>query len=89
MNTAISLIRIATLLALATLGIILIFGEEQDNSLWGLLFHILVNKSVGIGSIYAMIKLYKRWSTCDRWLIRFEAWNTKADEKSNLLHRRF
>ncbi len=81
MKIAESLIRIALLLILSSVGVLLIFCEERDENIWSFVLHVIMDKAIGVGCIYSMIKLYDRWSKTDRWIARFEAWNTKGLEK--------
>ena len=81
MNKTESLIRIAILLTLAIVGFGLVFGEEQDESLWDFTLHVIFDKAFGVGCLYLMGKLYSRWSKTDKWIARFEAWNAKGLEE--------
>ncbi len=80
MNITESLIRIAIILTLACVGFALIFGEEQDENLLVFFLHVILDKAIGVGCIYAMTKLYDRWSKTDKLISRFEAWNAKGLE---------
>lgn len=81
MNKTESLIRIAILLILATVGFGLVIGEEQDENLWSFFFHVIFDKAMGVGCLYLMSKLYSRWCKTDKWIARFEAWNAKGLEE--------
>ena len=81
MNKTESLIRIAILITLTTVGFGLIIGEEQDESIRHFFLHVIFDKAVGVGCLYLMAKLYSRWCKSDKWIARFEAWNTKGLEE--------
>lgn len=81
MNITESLIRIATLVALASLGLLLVFGEEQDENILLFLWHFLFDKALGMGCLFAAFRLYGRWSKTDTLIARFEAWSQKGLEE--------
>ncbi len=80
MNTTGSILRIATLLILGFAGFILILCEEQDRNLWIFFWHVVLDKAIGVGCVFSMVKLYERWSRTDKWVARIEAWNSKGEE---------
>lgn len=76
-----SVIRIAILIALAAVGTSLVFCEEQDENLCNLLIHVILDKALGAGCIYTMVRLYSRWRRNDRWIARYDAWAAKDLEQ--------
>lgn len=76
MNKTISIIRIAILLALGMFAMVFLFGQEQDDSAWTL-FQILIDKALALAAFWYMVRLYKRWSKIDLWLM---AYNKMCDE---------
>lgn len=86
MNKAISIIRISILVALSCIAIILIFGKEQDANLLTWTFSLIIHKSVGIGIIVLIVRLYKRWSKIDPWLIAYYKMCDEVMEKPNPMY---
>lgn len=72
MNKTISIIRIAILCILFSVGFLCIIGEEQDENLLAFFFHVIVDKAIGFGLCFYAARLYKRWSKVDPWLIAYE-----------------
>ena len=68
MNKTISIIRIAILFALSMVAFLLIFGEEQDADIFSWAFRFVIDKAIGIGTVFLIAWLYKRWSKVDPWL---------------------
>lgn len=83
MNKTISIIRIAILFALGMVAFLLIFGEEQDADLLTWTLHFIIDKAVGIGVLFLIARLYKRWSKIDTWLIAYEKMCDEVMEKPN------
>lgn len=83
MNKTISIIRIAILFALAGIAAILLFGEEQDESLSAFFIHFIVDKAIAAALIYSALRLYNRWSKVDPWLKAYDKECDKAMEESN------
>lgn len=83
MNKTISIIRIAILFALGMVAFLLIFGEEQDENLLTWTFRFIVDKVLGIGIIFIIARLYKRWSKIDPWLIAYDKMCEEVMEKPN------
>lgn len=83
MNKTISIIRIAILLVLGCFAILFFFGEEQDETVFFFLLHVLVDKTLGIAIIIYTGRLYKRWSKVDPWLIAYEKMIDEVMDKPN------
>lgn len=83
MNKTISIIRIAILIVVGCLSILFIFGEEQDETIFDFLFHVLVDKTLGIALIIYTGRLYKRWSKVDPWLKAYEKMLNEVMDKPN------
>ena len=47
MNKAYSIIRVCILLIIGCAGALFLFGEEQDNSFFAYLFHLILDKALG------------------------------------------
>lgn len=80
MKTIASIMRIALLLALGIPAILLLTGEETDETqaLW--LLHLAADKAAGLILGYAFVRLYGRWAKTDPWLSRIDAWNRKETD---------
>lgn len=72
MNKTISIIRIAILFSLGMVAFLLIFGEEQDADLLSWTFRFVIDKTIGIGTVFLIARLYKRWSKIDPWFIAYD-----------------
>lgn len=83
MNKTISIIRIAILFALGMVAFFLTLGEEQDANLLHWTLRFIADKAIGIGSIFLIAQLYKRWSKVDPWLIAYEKMCDEVMEKPN------
>lgn len=68
MNKTVSIIRIAILFVLFGLAVILLFGEEQDESLVFFFLHMVMDKAMAFALFYSIGRLYKRWSKLDPWI---------------------
>ena len=86
MNKTISFIRIAILFVLGMVAILLIFGEEQDANLLTWTFRFIVDKAVGFGTMFLIVRLYKRWSKVDPWLITYDKMCEEVMEKPNPMY---
>ena len=86
MNKSISIIRIAVLCALFTFGMIFLFGQEQGDSTWTL-FQILIDKAFALAAFGYMVKLYKRWSKIDPWLMAYDKMCDDVMEEPNPLYK--
>lgn len=56
-----SIIRLITLIALGTLGVILIFSQEEDAGSLSFLLHVLCDKAAGALLIWSTARLAARW----------------------------
>lgn len=77
MNKTISIIRIAIISVLFALGMIFLFGEEQNENLFAFLFHVVVDKALAFVIFFYIGRLYKRWCKIDPW---FKAYDKMCDE---------
>lgn len=68
MKKAISIIRICILLTVGCIAILFIFGEEQNESIFGFFFRFIIDKLVGIVLLVLTFMLYEHWSRHDRWI---------------------
>lgn len=69
-----SAIKIAVLLALASLGTVMLFCEEQDAGIMPFLCHVILDKGIAAMSLLAMALLYGRWRVSDPWLAFYHRW---------------
>ena len=83
MNKTISIIRIAILLVLGCFAILFFFGEEQDETVFFFLFHVLVDKAIGLALFIYAGRLYKRWSKGDPWFKAYEKMLDEVMDKPN------
>lgn len=86
---AISVLRVAALLALSFVGICLLFGIELDSDIAMWQRHSLVDKGLAIASFYGLFKLYVRWKDSDWLIMAYDKWSNidehedSASQKSN------
>lgn len=74
MKKAISIIRICILFTVGCIAILFIFGEEQNESILGFIFHFVIDKLVGIVLLVLTFMLYEHWSRHDRWIHHAAHW---------------
>lgn len=79
MNKTISILRIAVLISLGLFAFLFLFVEEQDESTVGFILHFLLDKSLAILAILAMVVLYKRWLKEDEWLQAYDKFSDVED----------
>lgn len=72
MNKTASIIRIAILSVLFGLAVILLFGEEQDESLVFFFLHMVMDKAMAFALFYSIGRLYKRWCKLDPWIRAYD-----------------
>lgn len=79
---AISIFRISVLLVLSVVALIGIFSEPLDDSAtWFADFFL--SKGIGALAIYAIYKLYPRWSKTDKWIAAYHDSCCKALDTPN------
>ncbi len=71
MKTATSILRIAVIIILGTLGLILLFGEEQDETALTFALHFLADKAMAVSLIALAIFFYCRWRKSDSIIKRY------------------
>ena len=77
---AIPLFRISVLIVLSVVAFIGIFSELLDDSAtWFADFFL--SKGIGALAIYAIYKLYPRWSKTDKWIAAYDKWSEKGLEE--------
>lgn len=69
---ALSIIRIAILVALSGIGIVLLLGEEQGNTLFPFPLQVLFDKTLAFATLYAVRHLYPRWRRVDPWISAYD-----------------
>lgn len=74
MNTAKSLIRIATLVILGLSGLMLLLDSMENASELRWALHILVDLPIAALLLYLFHRLYQRWSATDKWLKAYNRW---------------
>ncbi len=80
MNKAISILRIAILFAVFGIGMLFLFGEEQDESNVAFFFHFIFDKALAFGAGYLTYVLYRRWSKSDKLIAAYDRWSIKGLE---------
>lgn len=85
MNKTISTIRIAILFILGFSATILLFGEEQDESITYFLLHTIMDKSLAFALFFYFGRLYKRWSKVDPWIMAYDKMCEEVMEAPNPL----
>lgn len=63
MNKAYSIIRVCILLIIGCAGTLFLFGEEQDNSFFAYLFHLIIDKTLGFLLLALTIFLFNKWAS--------------------------
>lgn len=87
MNKAYSIIRVCILLIIGFAGALFLFGEEQDNSFFAYLFHIILDKALGFLLLALTIFLFNKWRKHD-WLLQFfDKLCDEADETPTTMSR--
>lgn len=87
MNKAYSIIRVCILLIIGCTGTLFLFGEEQDNSFFAYLFHLILDKALGFLLLALTIFLFNKWRKHD-WLLQFfDKLCDEADETPNPMSR--
>lgn len=87
MNKAYSIIRVCILLIIGCAGALFLFGEEQDNSFFAYLFHLILDKALGFLLLALTIFLFNKWRKHD-WLLQFfDKLCDEADETKNPMSR--
>ena len=74
MKKAISIIRIAILAIMGSVGTIFLLGEEQDDTALAFFLHFLLDKAFGLAMLAAMVYLAARWIDKDKWLKAIVKW---------------
>ena len=83
MNKALSIIRICILMIIGCIGTLLLFGEEQDNTFFGFVIHLIIDKTLAILLLGITISLYAKWRKHD-WLLQFfDKFCDEADDEPN------
>lgn len=68
MTKTISILRIAILFIMGSAALALLLAEEQDAGTLAFILHVIADKAIAAGLIFATVRLYKRWSKVDPWL---------------------
>jgi hypothetical protein len=74
MKKAISILRIAILALMGSVGVLFLLGEEQDEEILPFILHFLFDKLFAIFMIAFMLYLAIRWSEKDEWLQAIDKW---------------
>lgn len=74
MKKVISILRIAILALMGSVGTLFLFGEEQDDTIISFCLHFLFDKVFAIAMLAAMIYLAARWIDKDEWLKAIVDW---------------
>lgn len=74
MKKTISILRIASLVILCTVGTLLLFGEEQNESATAFALRLILDKTLAIAMFALMAWLLDRWARKDEWLKAIDNW---------------
>ncbi len=74
MKKAISILRIAILALMGSVGVLFLLGEEQDEEILPFILHFFFDKLFAIFMIAFMLYLAIRWSEKDEWLQAIDKW---------------
>lgn len=74
MKKAISILRIAILALMGSVGVLFLLGEEQDEEILPFILHFLFDKLFAIFMIAFMLYLAIRWSEKDERLQAIDKW---------------
>lgn len=74
MKKAISILRIAILALMGSVGVLFLLGEEQDEEILPFILHFPFDKLFAIFMIAFMLYLAIRWSEKDEWLQAIDKW---------------
>lgn len=83
MKKAISILRIAILALMGSVGTLFLFGEEQDDTILSFCLHFLFDKVLALALLAAMFMLFAHWSKTDPLLKAIDKWCDDADEAPN------
>ncbi len=72
MKKTISIIRIATLLAICAAALVFIFCEDQDEDFAACLLHFCLNKTFGVIAFILVCLLSSRWDKSDPWIKAYD-----------------
>lgn len=73
MKKAISILRIAILALMGSVGVLFLLGEEQEER-EGCFLHFLFDKVFAFAMLAAMVYLAARWIDKDKWLKAIVKW---------------
>ena len=82
MKKAISIFRIAILALMGSVGVLFLFGEEQDETVLSFFLHFLFDKVFGLAMLAAMYVLFWRWCKTDNWLKAINEWCEEIDAQA-------
>lgn len=77
MKKAISILRIASLVILCTVGTLLLFGEEQNESATAFTLRLILDKALAVAMFALSAWLAARWIRKDEWLKAIDNWCTE------------
>lgn len=71
MKTVKNILQLVALFLLAMAGMVLVLGEEQDLNVWAFMWHVLVDKVLGVACIGASAILSLYWVETNPLLRRY------------------
>lgn len=71
MKTVKHILQLVVLFLLAMAGMVLVLGEERDLNVWAFMWHVLVDKVLGVACIGACAILAVYWVETNTLLRRF------------------
>ncbi len=82
MKKAISIIRIAILAIMGSVGTLFLLGEEQDDTALSFFLHFLFDKVFGLAMLAATCMLFWHWCKSDHWLKAIDEWCEEIDAQA-------
>lgn len=82
MKKAISILRIAILALMDSVGVLFLLGEEQDEAPFTFFLHFLFDKVFAFAMLAAMWVLFWRWCKTDNWLKAINEWCEEIDAQA-------
>ncbi len=80
MSKIISIVRILVLIAIGAIGFYFFFGQELDEKLGYWYLHVFADKAIAVVAFLLFVRLYKKWTTTDPWLIAYERYFNKSEQ---------
>lgn len=82
MKKAISILRIAILALMGSVGVLFLLGEEQDETVLSFSCISSSTRCFGLAMLAAMCVLFWRWCKTDNWLKAINEWCEEIDAQA-------